>query len=145
MRMSKPDKYSGLGIFLHFYLLPRLIKFWYNLYTISDFKIITTIKNSTKEDLTTDFIIQIFENEAYNKDTNTNYHVAGYEKMEVGGQYLLFLRHSITAENYIPMGIIFGKISIDEKESQSKFTLENTGSDVQHIQNLAREKYKNIK
>lgn len=85
-------------------------------YTISNLEISKVYKDNTTEYTSKD-TIRILENEAYNKYDNTIYHVAGYEKMKLGDEYLLFLRKSNTDDWYIPVGIVFGKVDLGDDKA----------------------------
>lgn len=114
-------------------------------YTLSDFQITSVIKNTTTDDLLSASIIPIFENEALHKNTNTIYRVSGYEKMVTGNEYLLFLRKSNTDANYIPMGVIYGQIPLEDSQSSRNYVNETKNDSIVMIKNMAKEKYKDYK
>lgn len=49
-------------------------------YRMSDFKVSEVIKDETNQNLEEGSIIPIYENEGYDKETNTTYHIAGMKK-----------------------------------------------------------------
>ncbi len=59
----------------------------------------------------------VMENEGYVEAENAVYHIAGYERMQVGKKYLLLLRKSETDPWYITLGVNYGKIPLDENEN----------------------------
>jgi hypothetical protein len=106
--------------------------------TISEFSITRVIKNDTSNTLRKGAKIRIFENEGYNKKSNTIYHVNGYLKMGTGKKYILYLRYSPTDNWYTPMGVTFGKIPIDKSE---KVKLNEGGTYEQQVANEVRSDY----
>lgn len=74
----------------------------------------------------------ILENEAYNEAENVVYHVAGYNKMVVGDEYLLFLRECQRSDGetyYVSAGVNYGTISLQEDQRISWFLMIINGAD----------------
>lgn len=94
-------------------------------------------------------VITILENEAYDKEANIIYHVAGYNMMEVGEEYLLFLtRHQQSDDNYyyVAAGINYGTISLcDDARGQTRKAVDGLdfpdNSIYQDIWQAAKDKY----
>lgn len=84
-------------------------------FTLSNIKILEVYKNDTKEALTVGNDIKVRENAWM--DQNTIYQVAGYQMMENGEEYLLFLGEDEKNGYFYPRGVLFGKISLDETTS----------------------------
>ena len=62
------------------------------IYTLSEVKINKVISGNVEEGST----ITVFENAGYDEVTDREYHIIGYELMEMNKPYLLFLRKSLT-------------------------------------------------
>lgn len=108
-------------------------------YTMSDLKITQVYKNSKDNPISIDKNIEVYENEAYDSDENITYHVEGYQKMKQDEEYLLFLEE--TPEGYyVPVSVIYGKVSIANNEIETKF-LDEEKNDVIKIQKEALLKY----
>ena len=83
-------------------------------YTFSSFQI-TDIYKDDSGSLKSGDIITILENEYYVQATNTIYHVAGYDMMVKGKEYLLFLtdsKKSVNQDYYVAAGVNFGTVSL---------------------------------
>lgn len=83
---------------------------------IGNVKIINIYKDGSNQDITAGSIIPIFENEAYDAEKNVIYHVAGYKKMSIGKEYMLFLDYSESDNWYVPCSAIWGKYPLDSTE-----------------------------
>lgn len=83
-------------------------------YTLSDFTISETLEGTKDSNISK--TIKVLENEFYDAETDTNYHIAGYSKMIINKPYVLYLTYSEENDWYIPTGVITGKIPVDEKE-----------------------------
>ena len=60
--------------------------------------------------------IRMLENEYYSEKENIVYHVAGYNMMEAGKEYLLFVNKAEYMDKsiyYVASGVVFGTISIE--------------------------------
>lgn len=117
-------------------------------YTLSSFKIKEVFKNNTDALITNDSEIPILENEAYDKKTDTTYHIAGYKKMKTNNEYILFLYYSASDDWYVPKGVTFGKIPVDNTEENLYLeTNEISRSNEKPIEDIiadqVREKYSN--
>ena len=113
-------------------------------FTYSDFKITKVIKAEENQDIIMeDAMIKVQEESAYDKKTNTMYHTCGYELMNEGEEYLLFLRPSPPDHSYLIRGVIYGKVAMNQKNKGSEFATENIPSKIIEIIDEAREKYKN--
>lgn len=114
-----------------------------NVYRMSDFRVSQVIKDATTQNIVEDSIIPIYENEGYDKKTNTTYHVAGYEKMEITETYMLFLSYEVENKYYIPLGVNFGKMNIDsEKETELFGESGETEKEINDVQADALDEYK---
>jgi hypothetical protein len=61
--------------------------------------------------------ITILENEYYIPEENTTYHVAGYNMMQNGRKYLLFLKGNIHPDGfvyYVAAGVNYGTVALNE-------------------------------
>lgn len=93
-------------------------------------------------------LITILENEAYDAESDTVYHVAGYDKMVAGAEYLLFLKRNVMedgSEYYVSCGVNYGTVSLTEDGRYSGTWLPEH-SDMSHekeIWEAARKKYMN--
>ena len=98
-----------------------------SIYTMSTFKISQIDK--TNGEIKNNDNIKILENQGYDEETNTTYHIAGYEKMQTGHKYLMLLRKADGDINgneyYIPIGVNYGKIPADKNENIIFKTSEN--------------------
>ncbi|EQC2293480.1 TPA: hypothetical protein ACSKNZ_002011 [Listeria innocua] len=90
-------------------------------YRMSTFKIAQVLKNETDDNLGKEMIIPIFENEGYDAETNTTYHIAGYTKMDKEEKYLLLLQKDSEDDYYVPTAVIFGKINLDPNKRNELF------------------------
>ncbi|WP_438762898.1 hypothetical protein [Enterococcus sp. AZ194] len=99
----------------------------------------------------------MLENEAYDQEKKITYHIAGYNLIEADKNYLLILRHSETDPYYIVSGVNYGKVSLEETETDYPKGLKDANTDYskeilfeyakqEKIRNDARTKYdKDIK
>ena len=85
-------------------------------YTLSDIRIDSINTTTPNSALSVGDTIKILENEFFDEKSNTNYHIDGYCKMKNNESYMLFLRYSEDNAWYIPLGVVFGKVPIDENE-----------------------------
>ncbi len=85
-------------------------------YTFSKVKISKIYKDNAGE-LAEEREITVLENEVYDAAQDVVYHVAGYNMMVAGEEYLLFLRHNVLPdgkEYYVACGVNFGTISLTD-------------------------------
>lgn len=84
-------------------------------YSFSEFEVTEVIKDDF-EDIEKGSVITILENEAYNQSENEVYHIAGYNMMVEGKEYLLFLRKNSLNGSvyYVSAGINYGTVSLQE-------------------------------
>ncbi len=59
----------------------------------------------------------MLENEAYDKNQDVTYHIAGYNLIDEEKDYLLFLRKSETDPYYIVAGINYGKVDLEREQT----------------------------
>lgn len=104
-------------------------------FTISEFEIMSIEKNSTEQPVFVGQKIPILENEAYIEEENTIYHVGGYNKMELGNEYVLLLYYAHGNGWYIPTGVNTGKIPKDENEIMANVNK----SELEHLEEIAEE------
>ncbi|MGG3561899.1 hypothetical protein ABES03_09865 [Neobacillus rhizosphaerae] len=95
-------------------------------WTVSDFKIKKIIKNSTSNEYTKNDVIQVHENAAEDMSIlgkKMEYSLDGYEKMNKGKKYVLFLRESrgSNKDNLIPISAIYGKVPLDAKDGALEY------------------------
>lgn len=95
-------------------------------YTLSHFIINEVIEGT---DLNAGTEIIILENEARDNDEKITYHVAGYEMMVTGNEYLLFLRKSETDPYYLISGVNFGKVPLNNERSILRTLIDKNPSD----------------
>lgn len=109
--------------------------------TISDVKIQEVFYNTLGEEIQKDKVIKIWENEF--QQGNTIYHIAGYEKMKVGEEYILFLRKSTSHDCFLSLGVVFGKVPVQEEQISTfaRNHQEEMNPIVKTIAVQAREKY----
>lgn len=108
-------------------------------YTMSHVRIQEVFYNTLGDKIQNDQIIDIWEGEF--PDGNVIAHIAGYEKMEIGKEYILFLRRSTSGDYFGTLGFTYGKISaVEEEESEfiQRHPLDDT---VKKVLAQAREKY----
>lgn len=97
-------------------------------------------------------VITVLENEARDDDEKTTYHVAGYEMMVTGNDYLLFLQPSETDPYYLISGVNFGKVPLNNERSVLRSQIEKNSSDypndlqkqyeeIETVREEARQKY----
>lgn len=90
--------------------------------------------------------IDMLENQIYSEEENAIYHLNGYQMMEPGREYLLFLEKSSTGNYYISAGILFGTISL-EKDGRMSPVMTRSGEPIGNFEyyipiwNAALEKY----
>ncbi|EAD5869306.1 hypothetical protein OPJ22_002729 [Listeria innocua] len=115
-----------------------------NVYRMSDFKVSQVIKNTVNDTINENTIIPIYENEGYDQETNTIYHIAGYEKMEKNETYILFLKYYKDNKYYIPLGVNIGKINIDSNKKTELYGDENKEmeEEINELQSDAVDTYK---
>lgn len=116
-------------------------------YTFSEFQV-TEVYKDTGNALEKDNQITILENEAYDEKENVIYHIAGYNMMEDGKEYLLFLRRNELngSEYYVSVGINYGTVSLQEDSRMTvRYTREgNSAGDFSYYEPIweaARAKY----
>lgn len=85
--------------------------------TIGNVKVTKIYTNTSDRNIEVGDILPIFENEAYDSETNTVYHVAGYTKMAIGQEYMLFLTYSSSDRWYVPCSVIWGKYALNDTEA----------------------------
>lgn len=85
--------------------------------TIGNVKVTKIYTDKSDQNIKEGEIIPIFENEAYDSKTNTVYHVAGYTKMEIGKEYMLFLTYSPGDNWYVPCSAVWGKYPLNSSEA----------------------------
>ncbi|ARM71729.1 putative secreted protein [Listeria monocytogenes] len=112
-------------------------------YRMSDFKIAQVIKNDTEETLAKNTVIPVYENEGHDEETNTTYHIAGYEKMEYNETYMLFLSFDAEFPYYVPLGVNFGKVNIDSNKETELYGQDNIEieKEINEVQSEALEAY----
>ena len=116
-------------------------------YTLSQFQITQVIDDDTGTLQKSDKIT-ILENEYLDSTMNTVCHIAGYNMMVVGEEYLLFLtEHEMNGMTYfVSSGVNYGTISLgDDGRSESRMTrsgeLVSDFSEFIPIWTAAKEKY----
>lgn len=110
-------------------------------HTMAQVRIQEIFQNTLGDVIQKDKIIEIWENEF--PDGDVICHLEGYEKMEIGKEYLLFLRKSMTDDCFIPLGVTYGKVSVVEEPDSEfiKLHAANMDPNVKTIAVQAREKY----
>lgn len=119
-------------------------------YSYSEFQVMDIFKDDSGTVQAGD-TITILENEAYDEEKNVVYHVAGYNKMVVGDEYLLFLRECQRSDGetyYVSAGVNYGTISLQEDQRTRSYKNEiGTGGEdfgiYKDIWQEAKEKYIN--
>lgn len=103
----------------------------YSGYTFSEV-VVKDVYKSTGNVLEEGQKIRILENEFYDEKNDIVYHVGGYNMMEQGKEYLLFVtKHTYTdgTEYYVASGVNFGTISL-EKDARMNVFSTRTGEQV---------------
>lgn len=85
--------------------------------TIGNVEVLKVYKDESDQHIEIGNILPIFENEAYDEKENTTYHVAGYQKMQVENEYMLFLNYSDGDKWYVPCSAIWGKYPLNPQEN----------------------------
>lgn len=119
-------------------------------YTFSQVTVKEVYKDLTEE-LVVGETIRILENEVYNEEENIIYHVAGYNMMEVGEEYILFLTKDMYYDEkpyYVASGVNYGTVSLEEDGRTTTYLNRNGNtvndfSEMQPIWDAAIEKYGN--
>lgn len=96
-------------------------------YTLSELEI-TNIINDDSNILKNGDLITILENEAYDEEENIVYHIAGYEMMKTGEEYLLFLNKNIMPDGqiyYVSVGVNFGTIPLNTSLERTTYKTRN--------------------
>ncbi len=117
-------------------------------YTLSQVKVTEIYKDET-DTVGIGNTITILENEVFDSEDNIYYHIAGYNMMEEGKEYLLFLKAN-TFQNgevyYVAAGVNYGTISL-ETDNRMALRLNRTSakvcdfSEMQPIWDAALQKY----
>ncbi|MCL2078520.1 MAG: hypothetical protein FWH17_01610 [Oscillospiraceae bacterium] len=95
----------------------------YGGFTYSNFKITKIFKDKT-ETVKENDIITILENEFYDSEQRTVFHLAGYNMMVEGNEYLLFLDKAKYngKDYYVSSGVNFGTVSLqDDNRTIARF------------------------
>lgn len=108
-------------------------------YTMSHVRIQEVFYNTLGDKIQNDQIIDIWEGEF--PDGNVIAHIAGYEKMEIGKEYILFLRRSTSHDCFLSLGVIYGKVSVVEEEESEFIQRHPLDDTVKKVLAQAREKY----
>ncbi len=110
-------------------------------YTFSELKVTDVYKNSASQ-LAEGDVITILENEAYDKDTKTVYHVAGYDMMVEGNEYLLLLKENELDGKtyYVSAAVNFGTVSLNDDGRNDDASMDYSA--YESIWQAAKEKYK---
>ena len=125
---------------------PILLKDKYDIvaggYTLSTIRVDKIVSDHTGINIKVNDTITVLENEYYNKETNTNYHIEGYKKMKNKKSYMLFLTYASENQWYIPTGVIYGKIPHDAKEEILVEDYDGSDIVVKKIRDTAYKNYK---
>ena len=110
-------------------------------HTMAQVRIQEIFQNTLGDAIREDKIIEIWENEF--PDGDVICHLEGYEKMEIGKEYLLFLRRSTTDDCFLTLGVTYGKVSVVEEPDSEFIKLHAASMDpnVKTIAAQARAKY----
>lgn len=109
-------------------------------YTLSDFHVAEVLKKG-KEESYEGTEIKILENEFYDEESRVNYHIAGYNKMQTGESYILYLSYSEENNWYVPTGVVAGKIPMKDGENNVTTTDEHIKEEVEMLSKEAEKKY----
>lgn len=113
-------------------------------YTLSKVEVEEIIKDDANE-LDIGKNISILENEALNIMTQQIEHRANYKKTETDKEYYLFIYKASNGEWYIPSGVTFGKIPIDENEEMLYKENSKRDSALYPQEKIAKEVYEKYK
>lgn len=117
-------------------------------YTFSQVNIEQIYKDDT-DTLEVGDTIRILENEVFSEQEQIIYHIAGYNMMEEGKEYLLFLNKSLYFDKepyYVASGVNYGTVSLEEDDRTTVYLSRNGQqvvefSAMQPIWDAAIEKY----
>lgn len=117
-------------------------------YTFSKVKVISVYNASSSKILEGD-VITVLENEAYDEETQTVYHIAGYNMMVEGNEYILFLKESQLNNEvyYVSVGVNYGTVSVEDdgRTVQKGARTNNITADYSEYEDIwsaAKDKYK---
>lgn len=117
-------------------------------YTFSEFEITNIYINSGTQ-ISEGDVITILENEVYDKDANVVYHIAGYNMMVEGNEYILFLKENKLEGKiyYVSIGVNYGTVSLEDDDRTTVYNTRDGSAPVsfkayENIWENARKKYK---
>ncbi|MCQ2536914.1 MAG: hypothetical protein MJ124_00800 [Lachnospiraceae bacterium] len=79
--------------------------------------IVKEIYKDNTESIINGDVIRILENEVYDEQFETVYHIAGYEKMVEGCEYILLVEKNTYTDGdtyYTPLGVHYGVVSLED-------------------------------
>lgn len=104
-------------------------------YTFSEVKVNKIYKDATNSVEEGDKL-RILENEVFSEQENVVYHVAGYNMMEEGKDYLLFLNKKTYSDGnpyYVAVGVNFGTVSL-EKDNRATIYFSRSGEQINNFE-----------
>lgn len=115
-------------------------------YLLSHIVIEKVYKDKTNLGLEQGKKINVHENEEYEPEYNTIYHIDDYRKMETGKDYYLFLKYTPEYDRYYILGVHRGKIPVDDNEKifykgDQSAAVEQDRDDIQKIVKEVQETY----
>lgn len=113
----------------------------YDNHTLSTVMISKVIKPMENHTYSKGDIIQILESEWIDEENKIIHHVENYAKMKDNKKYILCLGYNSSVDNFYPIGLLYGKLPIDE--SENPFYGEVKNGYVQSVLSQLKKEYSN--
>lgn len=85
-------------------------------FTLSVLEIEKVIKPIVGKELSQGDLVTVLESEWTESKTNIVHHLENYSKMKNQKTYILYLGYNAEADNYYPVGLLYGKVPVDASE-----------------------------
>lgn len=106
--------------------------------TLSNVKIEKIIKQMEGKALDKGDVIKIVESEWTDETNHVIHHTENYSKMNTDNKYTLYLGYNSDADNYYPIGLLYGKVPVDTSEKNFYGEIKSD-----HIKRVMKELQKN--
>lgn len=112
--------------------------------TISNFRIASIVKDKTGN-LRAGDLIYVLENEFYDEQAKTRYHIADYTAMNTSDEYVLHLsaNHKENYDYYTPLAVNFGVTSLGDQYQMLHYKDSSSASGEFDLINSIREEVRN--